>query len=121
MSDVLDRGRKIAEEIGLTCKHSTHGHVYYADDIHRLLGEGVAVFGRKVPVSGLHGFGEQPCVADDLRGLTIAIRPLLQESEERKLLREIIVAHNKECDGDSGNTCCTYIERAKALLAKEPK
>lgn len=104
MSD-LELGKKRAEELGLKlitlhsygggassapyAQHTTQDR-YLADDIHRLLGEGVEAVGNKY----CDDWWAKPMAQELLPklkdvGLIIGIRPIVQESEERKLLRKL--------------------------------
>ncbi len=100
--DKLALGSKRAEELGLReyegsiryrdgrCWTSERAYqLYKGDDIHKLLGEGVEVWSH---INGTHkpaywGPLENGQFNDTHCGLTIGIRPLVQESREQKLER----------------------------------
>ncbi len=88
---------------------------YRADDIHRLLGEGVEMHGDSDEFT-LSEFRSTACMRDadmgNSRALLIGIRPLVQESEERKLLREF-VAWWKSADYPPD-----FLDRARKLLER---
>lgn len=113
----LKRGRRIAEEIGLRSKDLGVDEFYTSDDIHRLLGEGVTVFDHASRRNTwTKDVGLRETFAEMRSAILISIRPITQESEERKLLGEFIEASLEHYTIKE-----SLIERAKALLAKEPK
>ncbi len=91
--DRLALGEKRAKELCLQPVHMPSGSTYYHEaTIFKLLGEGVEVWSH---INGTHkpaywGPRENGQFNDTHCGLTIGIRPLVQESEERKLLREFL-------------------------------
>ncbi len=109
MSDtVLERGRKLAEEMKLRKMHCGCGG-FYPDDIHRILGEGDEM------LSDQRNGGWQYTAHDlnpKFKALLIAIRPIVQESPERALLRDLIA--NEEFCGPRNEA---LVKRARALLA----
>lgn len=87
--DNLELGKKRAEELGLK-PFFREPDYYSADDIHRLLGEGVEAIGNR----GCDDWWANPMAQETMpklkdAGLIIGIRPIVQESEERKLLRRL--------------------------------
>lgn len=90
--DKLERGRKIAEGIGLKRYSNGMYDSYDAADIHRLLGEGVEKFGRGGLYQGL--WTDRLSLGSDThKGILIAIRPIVQETREQRLekaLKEMI-------------------------------
>lgn len=97
----LELGKLRAEELGLLearpVTFTPHGW-YRADDIHKLLGEGVEVLGEEdtdKSICASKWFEWSPGITDkesDHKALLIGIRPIKAESEERKLLRELVEA-----------------------------
>lgn len=91
MSDeTLELGRKRAAEIGLKSSEWLQGICYFADDVHRLLGEAEEVFGR--PERGFRWNQEIVTITadpDTHKALILGIRPIKQESpEDIKILKE---------------------------------
>lgn len=122
--EILDRGRRIADEVGLKLDSFTNGYsqtvlCYHAKDIYRILGQSVEVFNYK---SGKFGCKWTPnhVDGDNEKALLIAIRPLVPEKVESdavKLLRELV-------ERLSNFTLMSpeterVVERAKALIEKE--
>lgn len=121
MSDVLELGKKRAEELGLTNIVMAKGpfaptyDCYLASDIHKLLGEGIDLYGNK---NCRHWDDHAPPETDIEAGVThkallIGIRPIVQESEERKLLREFVSFVNGTFDASNYSS---IIQKAKRLL-----
>lgn len=86
----LELGKKRAEELGLTNCAENVGS-YKADNIHKLLGEGVETFG----YASKWDWGRYEVCKDrydqpNHQALLIGIRPIAKESQERALLREIL-------------------------------
>lgn len=97
MSD-LELGKKRAKELGLSYRAATlsydqaggQANIYFANDIHRLLGAGVETYTKSATNSNFSNFNIVRLADDDMVALQIGIRPIAQESEERKLLKEIV-------------------------------
>lgn len=81
--EVPEKGKRIAESFGI--QPSLHYHntkaVYYADDIHRLLGEGVEHFVYKDPSIGYRTeeYGHRPTHSAYLIGIKPIKEALLRE------------------------------------------
>lgn len=127
MSDVLSLGKKRAEELGLKLGAVDGNRSFYdKDDIHKLLGEACYMSCRPSP--GGYWQALQPSQMETYPGdthqaLLIGIKPIVQESEERKLLREILdTITAKIWRGDQWSIPVDYfdryVEKAKALLEK---
>lgn len=127
----LELGKKRAEELGLELIFKAYEiKTYLADDIHRLLGEGVEVQGSQFSLDGGTGnmgwcCDEEPMSTDTHKALLIGIRSIFQESEARKLLREICsqLANNDFYlfKQDDPKTVRNLFEKAKRLLSEVEK
>lgn len=146
--DILAIGKKRAEELGLRThvfKVSTledaitgnplngvHRDYYDAESVRRLFGVGREVFGSITsgdwPTKDYWFTGEQKdnvhlSKLDSHAALAIGIRPVSQESEERKLLREFVEDWEKYHPGWAANAevknRAKLHERARALLERE--
>lgn len=118
-SKLDDIGKRRAEELGLK---TDMGVWYPANDIHQLLSEGIEVFGNQFKMDGGTGdlgwcCDEEKRSADTHHALLIGIKPIVQESEERKLLRELIDAH--ESEGRYGVKFNEAEKKAKRLLERK--
>lgn len=121
--EVLERGKRIAEELGLTtATFEASGYIkfYPHDTIHRLLGEGVDVWAHfetdKPKYWGPH---ENNNFNDTHTGIVIGIRQIVQESEERRLLRELTLKCERQKVEPHSFTrldLSDIYERAKKLL-----
>lgn len=123
MTDTLERGKRIAKEIGLDM--STHSPAYNgamggvcdwysADSIHELLGKSVEIFGNK---NCRHWDDNAPPRTDIGAGVThqallIAIRPIKPKDDAESLLREYMASFD---DNHRGNFS-EWVGRAKAYL-----
>lgn len=130
--DVLERGRRIAVEVGLGIKRENipagpdgpYLSIYHADDVHRLLGEGAEVFCHNETTNNPNHAKQwhQDPIVDASKGATgmallLRIRPIKAESEERKLLREL--ALYKDWQHTKGEpSLYELIDRAKKLLGE---
>ncbi len=84
--DKLALGEKRADELKLRCE--SHGlYSYYAvETIHKLLGDGVEM----TQAGDECGWWPPNSSTPKHAALLIGIRPIVQESEERKLLRDFV-------------------------------
>lgn len=114
----LELGKKRAEELGLTRGPFSNSHLYLADDIHKLLGEGVWSKGR-IHKDGEWTFGGYLDEAVTHKALLIGIRPIVQESEERKLLRELVNNILDNYDSWKAPPAADLVQKAKRLLDGE--
>lgn len=113
-SDKLELGRKRAEELGIECVAASGFKYYYdSNDIHKLLDEGVEAHGGKYCLGGEWSFVGHKSGESSHQALLIGIRPIIQESEERRLLREFIQ------ESVDGIWSTGLLERAKRLLKGE--
>lgn len=127
MSDVLSLGKQRAKELGLepwATLDITNRRGYSADDIHKILGSGRVVRGavEPVPEDVAWQYESQWDEYDDHQALLIGIKPIVQESEERKLLREWFNSHSYGGVKDQ-NLCDTIYnlhKRTRALLGEKP-
>ncbi len=130
----LELGKRRARELGL-CHPAgggfTSGQIYDADDIHRLLGEGIEIGAYRTD----ENFGndrwkcdEYSCGRRTHKALLIGIRPIVKESREQrmeKLLVSLIdgtkgfVMDAKQFEKAVFNHACKVAVEAKALLAEE--
>lgn len=125
MSD-LELGKKRAEELGLETPSKdiilARSEVYLAEGVHRLLGEGQSIYGHvKDGVPNWWGPHENNAFQDTHQALLIGIRPIVQESEERRLLREFVKACQKDDFGPihfKDLTLSHVYSEAKRLLDK---
>lgn len=132
-TDVLELGKQRASELGLESIHKcwktlgtpmlmdVHGSItefYYADDIHKLLGEGVLLH---EDVGGWYDpKSKVPFSEAKRQAMLIGFRPIVQESREQKLenmLRFLLPLRGWK----EGFTCTTtltseFIKECKALL-----
>lgn len=125
----LEIGKQRAEKLGLEdwrLEHPEGGAIdcYPADDVHRLLGEGVELFGQ---CHGTHRNSswttdEKPSkqewgLAHTHAGLLIGIKPIAPPSEERQIIQALVncwSANDHRAVGEA-------YEMAKAYLAKTKK
>lgn len=117
MSD-LELGKRRAEELGL--REVILSPYYHAEDIHRLLGEGLETFSLYSGVDTWWG----PLDNDDdtHQALLIGIRPIAQESEERKHLRRLVTLLEVNATTISPTAMAHLneaIERAKRFLSEK--
>lgn len=90
MNEVLERGKRIADELVPRSYNLGVSEYYLQSDIHKLLGEAVETSGQLVNGNGwIDGmdrdhYNEQTTHT----GYLIGIKPIRKESEERKLLSE---------------------------------
>lgn len=116
----LEPGKKRAAELGLSAQYiapyASGIEWYNAADIHHLLGEGIEVVGtydRKANhISST--FGQIQAKKDYDKALLIGIRPIVQESEERKLIRDFF--RNLVSNGGLSEIEKNLYMRATALL-----
>lgn len=123
MSDsTLERGRKIAGDIGLKIYRCPQ-YGFDEKQVLELLGEACEVRGYAGPGGEVCANWEIPDSDTDtkrsLKGLIIAIRPIAQESEERKMLRRLVNAF--KINPTQYKMQDIAIEAAEELLAKEQK
>lgn len=123
MSDVLSLGKKRAEELGLqmSCDPGRFGAFYQADDIHKVLGEGVYTSCRQNELEYWQAL--QPSKAevypgDTHQALLIGIKPIVIDSAEQ-LIKDLAGHANYQYqDGKWAINAKYWIDRAKALLEK---
>lgn len=114
MSDDLTIGKMRAIELrlGSVMLRDHPGNISYeyyrANEVHQLLGEGQEYFWTP---HGDAGMIQKP--EHTHRALGIGVRPIIQESEERKLLREIVNTLGY-------SEYALVIKKAKALLEAKP-
>lgn len=124
----LELGKQRADELGLKMLDMitltvTQRKWYKAYDIHKLLGDGAEVIGKKYQDT-LHGFTNQKSIDWDQQkepytgcpqaALLIGIRPIKQDSCEQ-LVRDIL----RDANERGGHVLSDYIKRAKALLEEK--
>lgn len=115
MKDKLELGKKRAEELGLR-HHGLHLNttdVYFADDIHRLLGEGTEYSFDLRILGGLQVNAINP----QFEGIMIGIKPITPPSEERQIIQAFVNAW----DQGTGNEQSYAISRAKGWLERNKK
>lgn len=115
--EILELGWKRAEELGLMLGAVNGNKSFYdKNDIHRLLGSGRVVRGavEPVPEDVAWQYESQWDEYDDHQALLIGIKPIVQESEERKLLR--LIVGNSQHNGTLVPS--EIVDRIKALLEK---
>lgn len=111
-TDVLNLGKQRAEELGLErFNYAAADRLYRADDVHKLLGEGVVTYTRSETKSNFNRvrFGD-----DDMVALQVGIRPIVQETREQKmeaLLRQVV-----RTDDEAWYISKEWYDRAKDLL-----
>lgn len=129
-AEILELGRKRAIELGLPPKCLMGNYedlkLYYAIDIHFLLGRGQEVAGN--PNADTSDDEDEEIQSDAWgrqvksnthRALVIGVRPIYQESEERKLLRELLNAH-KYFQSTGGSSQFDVVSaKARALLEEK--
>lgn len=127
--DILTLGLRRAEELGVIAESNPWlGVCYKAKDIHKLLGEAEECWLREhksnshIPwdVTTDRGFSSG-VACHSHQALLIGIKPIVAESQERKLLREILkyVAHNSFTHEHLLHPVPdNIVTRAKALLEK---
>lgn len=110
----LELGKKRCEDLGLAAFNApTFGSidkVYPVECIHRLLGEGQEYFWTP---HGDAGMVQKP--KHTHRALGIGIRPIVKESPERALLRELSTYKDWQHEGGKPSLF-ELIDRARALL-----
>lgn len=104
----LELGKKRAEELGLECFGGFDMKFYSADDIHKLLSEGVELFGQ---CHGTHRNSswttdEKPSkqewgLSHTHTSLAIGIRPITPPSEERQIIQAIVNLWEHSINGSS--------------------
>lgn len=113
-SDLLELGKRRAEELGLHERKWGGEYGYYLSDVWKLLGAGVEIVGNVKNIDG--GLTTNKCwtsisnTGETHTALAIGIKPLKVESEERKLLREFVEREKKQ------GAAFDLVERAKVLL-----
>lgn len=128
MKDKLELGKKRAEELGLRHQrlHLNTTDVYFADDIHKLLGNGVEVRGGGHYMSPKSGptirSWSAPCLfdqeSDDHSALLIGIKPITPPSEERQIIQAMVNSWDSS-DKPITPEFVQSIDRARGWLAKE--
>lgn len=114
-SDKLELGMKRAKDLGLNRGPFSSSELYLANDIHRLLSEGVESTCEKNGIVWT-SYSGPPSSTGTHFGLLIGLRPIIQESEEKKLLREIVKYNTCIITGTPVFPSSDWIERAKRLL-----
>lgn len=122
MSDVLNLGALRARDMGL--ERVTQGF-YPADAIHELLGAGVKAYAYDLNQDHLWWTNSNDPGIKNIQAILIGIKPIVQESEERKLLREFVnLITAKIWRGDQWSIPVDYfdryVEKANALLGEKP-
>lgn len=114
--DTLELGKQRAEELGLKIGAIDGKKCFYdIDDIHKLLGEAEETFAQISKGDEHLSTYWMKEEHHTHQALLIGIRPIVQESEERKLLREL-AEHTPEINAIFGPE---FMIRAKALLERE--
>lgn len=131
--DVLEIGKKRVEELGLNSygiiqiNPLSNNRYYLADDIHKLLGEGMEAFDD----DNWSAWTPDRRDGSKNKALLIGIKPIVQESEERKLLREMVgsiatsqytkdrVEHFRAVFNRSDCEILELISKAKRLLEEK--
>lgn len=117
--NALELGKQRAKELGLVGGLDSRFQeyaFYQADDIHKLLGEGVEVGRYKAGLS-MSAWAISHMDHAEETALLIGIRPIVQEAEERKLLREF--SQYVEWQHTNGKpSLWDLVARAKTLLEK---
>lgn len=113
----LTYGAKNALTLGLLSVYAEvlrpQRSVYVAEDVHRLLADGIEVRGNIED-----GFATNAASWAQNSALIIGIRPLKPETDERQLLRKFI-----DCQGDCkvGTPMWDAVNEARQLLARKEK
>lgn len=118
MSD-LELGKRRAQDLGLeiTRDITASFDVYRAEDIHRLLGEGVEAIGNK----GCDDWWANPMKKEALPkvkdvGLIIGIRPIVQEQESERTAKDILRDLLDNYEGYEGLTNLMRIVKESKIL-----
>lgn len=125
MGDTLELGKKRAAALGIESygimqiNPLSANRYYSAEHIHKLLGEGVEQFAYKHDKEHMWFGAHDKDGIRNLKALLIGIRPIVQESEERKLLKEIVKYNTCIITGTPVFPSSEWIERAKRLLDGE--
>lgn len=121
MSDLEELGKRRARELGLQLINTdpkSVWHFYRPYDIHRLLGEAKFMSCSENDIGlirALQPSKEEAFPGDTHKALLIGIRPIIQESEERRLLRDLVIAGTRE----EYTTLLILAGRAKELLERK--
>jgi hypothetical protein len=90
-AELLECGKKRAKELGLVMNTTTLPFSWYkAFAIHRLLGEGIPLTAHKSDDPSGWNIGNFSDRRDSHIALGIGLRPIKEESEERKFIRELV-------------------------------